>query len=79
LYQCSRRSRTSIGSGRLVAAPYPRETLSGKHITTARVAVQPGADLDFFVVVLWGQMADFATRYVMKGRLVYVAGKLSSR
>jgi single-strand DNA-binding protein len=41
--------------------------------------VQPGADLDFFVVVLWGQMADFATRYLMKGRLVYVAGKLSSR
>ncbi len=41
--------------------------------------MQPGADLDFFVVVLWGQMADFATRYLMKGRLVYVAGKLSSR
>ena len=65
--------------GRLVAAPDPRETSSGKHVTTARVAVQAGSHPDFFDVVLWGQMADFATRYLTKGRLVYVAGRLRSR
>ena len=65
--------------GRLVAAPDPRETPSGKHVTTARIAVQAGSHPDFFDVVLWGQMADFATRYLTKGRLVYVAGRLSSR
>ena len=63
--------------GRLVASPDPRETPSGKHVTTVRVAVQAGSHPDFFDVVLWGQMADFATRYLTKGRLVYVAGRLS--
>ena len=62
---------------RLVAAPDLRETPSGKHVTTVRVAVQAGSHPDFFDVVLWGQMADFATRYLTKGRLVYVAGRLS--
>ncbi len=65
--------------GRLVAAPELRETASGKHVTTVRVAVQTESHPNFFDVVLWGQMADFATRYLMKGRLVYVAGRLSSR
>ena len=65
--------------GRLVAIPELRETASGKHVTTVRVAVQTGSHPDFFDVVLWGQMADFATRYLTKGRLVYVAGRLSSR
>ncbi|MCL5047582.1 MAG: single-stranded DNA-binding protein [Firmicutes bacterium] len=62
---------------RLVAAPDLRETPSGKHVTTVRVAVQAGSHPDFFDVVLWGQMADFATRYLTKGRLVYMAGRLS--
>ena len=38
--------------GRLVAAPDPRETPSGKHVTTARIAVQAGSHPDFFDVVL---------------------------
>lgn len=65
--------------GRLVAWPDPRETPSGEHVTTVPIAVQAGSHPDFFDVVLWGQMADFATRYLTKGRLVYGAGKLSSR
>lgn len=36
-------------------------------------------DFLFHIILLWGQMADFATRYLTKGRLVYVAGRLSSR
>ena len=30
-------------------------------------------------MVLWGQLADFATSYLGKGRLVYVEGRLQSR
>jgi len=30
-------------------------------------------------MVLWGQLADFASSYLGKGRLVYVEGRLQSR
>ena len=66
--------------GRLVAAPELRETASGKHVTSARVAINGrNGDADFFDFVLWGQLADFATSYLGKGRLVYVEGRLRSR
>jgi len=65
--------------GRLVAAPELRETGSGKHVTTARIAVNGKTGADFFDLVLWGQLADFATTYLGKGRLVYVEGRLQSR
>ncbi|NNN15446.1 MAG: single-stranded DNA-binding protein [Acidimicrobiaceae bacterium] len=65
--------------GRFVAAPELRETSSGKHVTTARVAVNGEAEADFFDLVLWGQLADFATTYLGKGSLVYVEGRLASR
>ena len=65
--------------GRLVAAPELRETGSGKHVTTARIAVNGKTGVDFFNLVLWGQLADFATSYLGKGRLVYVEGRLQGR
>ena len=65
--------------GRLVAAPELRETASGKHVTTARVATNGRNQAEFHDVVLWGQLADFATSYLAKGRLVYVEGRLQSR
>jgi len=65
--------------GRLVAAPDLRETASGKHVTTVRVATNGRAHTEFHDVVLWGQLADFATRYLGRGRLVYVEGRLQSR
>ena len=65
--------------GRLVAAPELRETASGKHVTTARVATNGKAGAEFHDVVLWGQFADFTTSYLAKGRLVYVEGRLQSR
>ncbi len=65
--------------GRLVAAPELRETASGKHVTTARIAVPGKVRTDFFDLVLWGQLADFATTYLGKGRLVYVEARLQSR
>jgi len=59
--------------GRLVATPELRETASGKHVTTGK------SHAEFHDVVLWGQLADFATSYLGKGRLVYVEGRLQSR
>jgi len=65
--------------GRLVADPQLRETGTGKHVTTVRIATNNGASAEFHNVVLWGQLADFATNYLTKGRLVYVAGRLQTR
>ena len=65
--------------GRLVAAPELRETSSGKHVTTVRVATNGKTHAEFHDVVLWGQLADFATKYLVKGRQVYVEGPLQSR
>jgi single-strand DNA-binding protein len=65
--------------GRLVADPQLRETGNGKHVTTVRIATNTGASAEFHNVVLWGQLADFATGYLKKGRLVYVAGRIQTR
>ena len=65
--------------GRLVATPELRETGSGKHVTTVRVATNGKTHAEFHDVVLWGQLADFACSYLGKGRLVYVEGRLQSR
>ena len=65
--------------GRLVAAPDLRQTTAGTHVTTARVATNERNGSEFHDVVLWGQLADFATQYLGKGRLVYVEGRLQTR
>jgi len=65
--------------GRLVATPELRETASGKHVTSARVATNGKHHAEFHDEVLGGQLADFATNYLGKGRLVYVEGWLQSR
>ena len=65
--------------GRLVTPPELRKTGSGKHVTTVRVATNGKTHAEFHDVVLWGQLADFATKYLGKGRQVYVAGRLQSR
>jgi single-strand DNA-binding protein len=65
--------------GRLVAAPELRQTASGKHVTTVRVATNGRTRAEFHDVVLWNQLADFACTYLGKGRLVYIDGRLQSR
>ena len=65
--------------GRLVATPELRETGSGIHVTTVRVATNDREQAEFHDVVLWRQHADFAVNYLTKGRLVYVEGRLQGR
>jgi hypothetical protein len=48
--------------GRLVAAPEQRETASGKHVTTVRIATNGKSHAEFHDVVLWGQLADSPRR-----------------
>ena len=65
--------------GRFVATPVIRQTPSGTHVTTARVATNDQGGVEYHDIVLWGQLADFATGHLGKGRLVYVEGRLRSR
>jgi single-strand DNA-binding protein len=65
--------------GRLVATPELRETGNGIHVTTVRIATNDRKQAEFHDVVLWRQIADFATTYLTKGRLVYIEGRLQSR
>lgn len=83
----SETSKKSAGSsvnratlvGRLVATPELRETKSGIHVTTIRIATNSGEQAEFHDVVLWRQLADFAAGYLTKGRLVYIEGRLQAR
>ncbi len=68
-----------ILAGRLVATPELRTTDSGVHVTTVRIVTNDREQPEFHDVVLWRQMADFATSYMTKGRLAYVEGRLQSR
>jgi len=68
-----------ILAGRLVAIPDLRTTGSGMHVTTVRVVTNDREQPEFHDVVLWRQMADFASKYMVKGRLAYIEGRLQSR
>jgi single-strand DNA-binding protein len=65
--------------GRLVATPQLRTTASGIHVTTVRVATNDREQPEFHDVVLWRQLADFATKYMTKGRLAYIEGRQQAR
>jgi len=66
--------------GRMVATPELRTTASGGvHVTTARIATNDREIPEYHDVVLWRQLADFASQYMVKGRLVYIEGRLQSR
>jgi single-strand DNA-binding protein len=75
--------------GNLGADPEMRYTPSGKAVTTFRIAVnrtrrdagsgEQQKDTQWFNVVAWEQLAEFCTRYLAKGRSVYVEGRLQTR
>jgi len=75
--------------GNLGADPEMRYTPSGKAVTTFRIAVnrmrrdsgsgEQQKDTQWFNIVAWEQLAEFCTRYLAKGRSVYVEGRLQTR
>lgn len=72
--------------GNLAADPESRTTQSGVQQCTLRLAVQRRfanpqgqREADFFNVVCWRQTAEFAARYLSKGRKIAVEGSIQNR
>ena len=67
--------------GRLVADPTVRYSQQGTPVATFTLAVdRPGQNTtDFIDLVCFGRNAEIASRYLYKGRLVFVEGMLQVR
>ena len=73
--------------GRLVADPELRHTQSGVAVASFRIAVDRDfkdretgeRKADFINVVAWRQTGEFVSRFLSKGRLAIVEGKLQTR
>lgn len=72
--------------GNLAADPESRTTQSGVQQCTLRLAVQRRfanqqgqREADFFNVICWRQTAEFAARYLSKGRKIAVEGSIQNR
>ena len=65
--------------GRLTADPELRYTTKGIAYTRMSLATNDQSEPEFHEVVSWRQTAEFAGKYLTKGRLVYVEGRLHGR
>jgi single-strand DNA-binding protein len=75
--------------GRLTQNPEAKSTPSGQNVctfglATTRVWNNPQTKerqekTEFHNIVLWGRLADIATRYLTKGGLVMIDGRLQTR
>ncbi|MDY3014682.1 MAG: single-stranded DNA-binding protein [Evtepia sp.] len=73
--------------GRLVADPELRHTQSGVAVASFRLAVDRDfkdretgeRKADFINVVAWRQTGEFVSRFLSKGRMAIVEGKLQTR
>lgn len=75
-------------AGRLTADPQLRTTPTGQQVGTFSVATnrnwtnaagQKQEAVEFHNVVVWGRQADVASRFLNKGGLVLVEGRLQTR
>ncbi len=75
--------------GRLGADPEMRYTPQGRAVTNFRIAInrtwkdpntgEPQEATEWVRIVAWGNLAEICNRYLTKGRLVYVEGRLQTR
>lgn len=72
--------------GRLTKAPELRKTSNDKAVTSFRLAVnrpfknkQGESEADFIQVVVWGRQAENVAKYVKKGSLVGLEGRIQTR
>ena len=72
--------------GRLVADPELRQTPSNISVCRFRIAVDRGytsnsgeRQADFISIVAWRQQAEFVSKYLVKGRMATVSGRLQIR
>lgn len=72
--------------GRLVAAPEMRATSSGISVANFTVACERDfktsdgtKQTDFVDIIAWANTADFVGKYLAKGRMAIIAGRLQTR
>lgn len=66
--------------GNLCKDPNLRFTPSGKAICDLVVAVnRTSGSADYIPVIVWGKDAEACDKYIKKGSLVFVTGRISSR
>lgn len=73
--------------GRLTRNPELRQTQSGKSVCAFTLAVNRrvskngngNQSTDFIPIVTWGKLAETCAKFLEKGRLIGVVGKLRSR
>lgn len=72
-------------AGRMTKDPEIRRTSSGKAVTSFSIACERDFKnngekaTDFFNIVAWGNTAEFIGKYIGKGRMVAVTGRLETR
>ena len=65
--------------GRLTANPELRSTNSGKSVCSFHLAVDRGSKdekVDFFDIACFNKTAEFAAKYLQKGRMIVIRGSL---
>ncbi len=71
--------------GRIGRNPEMRYTAEGQAVTRFSLATDrptraaAKSDVDWHQITLWAKLAEFANIYAMKGRLVFVAGRIAYR
>jgi len=71
--------------GRITAQPEQRYTQTGKPVTTFNLAVnrqtrkEEHPEADFIPIVAWQKLAEICSQYLVKGQLILIEGKLSTR
>ena len=74
--------------GRLTADPQPRSTASGMQVLTVGVATnrvwynknkEKQEEVEFHNVVVWGKQAEVVSKFLTKGSLIFVEGRLQTR
>ena len=75
--------------GRLTAEPEGRNTPSGQTVVSIRLATnrvwndrqtnEKHEEVEFHSVVLWGKLADIAQRYLRKGQMAHIEGRIQTR
>ena len=75
--------------GRLTANPEIRTTPRGKAVATLRIATnrvwsnhqtnEKQKEVEFHTVIAWGKLAEVAQKYLMKGQMLFIEGRLQTR
>ena len=74
--------------GNLTRDPELRQTPTGQSVATLGIATNrlwtdkegnKQTQVEFHSVVLWGRLAEIASQYLSKGRLVFIEGRIATR